>query len=126
MTRDIYNTLLSQLIHLLEASKPPEGAGAVVAGSGTAGTTGTGGVGAVREPRASKPDSRRSPCIKAGAGANAGARAGAAVGARVGDIRPDARGGNRQDCNCDIICSTVQTHPDKCTFIMITDTTHGR
>lgn len=79
------------IIHLLEASKPPEGAGAVVAGSGT----GTGGVGEVREPRASKLDSRRSFCngAEARAGAKAGARAGAAVGARVGDIRPE--GDNR-------------------------------
>lgn len=99
------------MIHLLEASKPPEGAGVVVAGSGTVGTigaaAGTGGVGAVREPRASKPDSRRSfwAGAEAGAGAKAGARAGAAVGARVGDIRPE--GDNRQDCNCDILCSAV-------------------
>lgn len=81
-------------IHLLEASKPPEGAGVVDTGSNAAGTigaaataAGTGGAGAEREPRASKPDSRRSPCT--GAGAKAGARAGAAVGARVGDIRPE-------------------------------------
>lgn len=85
------------MIYLLEASKPPEGAGVVVAGScaaGTIGTTaGTGGAGEAREPRASKPDSRRSFCM----GAKAGARAGAVVGARVGDIRPE--GGNRQDCD---------------------------
>lgn len=91
-------------IHSLEASKPPEGAGVAVAGSaaaaaagaGTIGTAataaGTGGVGEGREPRASKPDSRRSFCTGAGAGAGAkGARAGAAVGARVGDIRPEGR-----------------------------------
>lgn len=97
----------SIMIHLLDASKPPEGTGVVVAGSGAAGTigtaataAGTGGVGEVREPRASKPDSRRSLWTRAGA--KAGARAGAAVGARVGDIRPEE--GNRQDCNCDIIC----------------------
>ncbi len=94
------------MIHLLEASKPPEGAGVVVAGSGTTGTIGTaataGGVGEVREPRTSKPDSKRSFCTGAAAraGAKAGARAGAAVGARVGDIKPE--GDNRQDCNCDI------------------------
>lgn len=97
------------MIHLLEASKPPEGAGVVVAGSGATGTigataiaAGTGGVGEVREPRTSKPDSRRSFCTgaEARAGAKAGARAGAAVGARVGDIKPE--GDNRQDCNCDI------------------------
>ena len=68
-----------------------------------------GGVGEVREPRASKPDSRRSFCTGAGAGAGAGAkagaRAGAAVGARVRDIRPE--GENRQESCCDIICSSV-------------------
>lgn len=81
-------------IHLLEASKPPEGAGVVDTGSNAAGTigaaataAGTGGAGAERDPRASKLDSRRSPCTRAGA--KAGARAGAAVGARVGDIRPE-------------------------------------
>lgn len=86
------------LIHLLEASKPPEGAGVVVAGSGIDGTigtaAGTGGAGEVREPRASKPDSRRLFCT----GAKAGTRAGAAVGARVGDIRPE--GGDRHPCSC--------------------------
>lgn len=91
------------MIHLLEASKPPEGAGVAVAGStaaaagaGTIGTAataaGTGGVGEGREPRASKPDSRRSFCTGTEAGAGAkGARAAAAVGARVGDIRPEGR-----------------------------------
>lgn len=84
------------IIHLLEASKPPEGTGVVVPGScadGTIGTAaGTGGAGEPREPRASKLDSRRLFC----SGAKAGARAGAAVGARVGDIRPE--GDNTQDC----------------------------
>lgn len=79
----------------------------VVAGSaaaGTIGTTdtaaGTGGVGEGSEPRASKPDSRRSFCNRAGA--KAGARAGAELGARVGDIRPE--GYNRQDYNCNSMC----------------------
>lgn len=85
-------------MHLLEASKPPEGAGVGVACSGAAaagtmGTAvaaaGTGGVGEGSEPSASKPDSRRSFCTEAGA---KGAKAGAAVGARVGDIRPVAFG----------------------------------
>lgn len=76
----------------------------VAATIGTA--AGAGGVGEVREPRASKPDSRRSFCTGAGAGAGAkaGARAGAAVGARVRDIRPV--GENRQQSCCDIICSS--------------------
>lgn len=82
--------------HLLEGSKPPEGAGVADAGSvaataGTIGTAvaaaGTGGVGDGREASVSKPVSRRSFCT--GAGAKAGARAGAAVGARVGEIRPE-------------------------------------
>ncbi|TNN57716.1 hypothetical protein EYF80_032084 [Liparis tanakae] len=47
-------------------------------------TAGTGSAGEVREPRASKPDSRRSFCM----GAKTGVRAGAAMGASVGDIRP--------------------------------------
>lgn len=96
------------MIHLLEASKPPEGTGVVVAGSGTAATAaGKGGVGEVREPRTSKPDSRRSFCTgpEARAGAKAGARAGAAVGARVGDIRPEVD--HRHDCNCDIVFSSL-------------------
>lgn len=77
-------------MHLLEASKPPEGGGVGVAWSdaaaaGTIGTAaaGTGGVGEGRGPRASKPDSRRSFWTKAEA------KAAAAVGARVGDIRPE-------------------------------------
>lgn len=70
----------------------------VFAGSGAAGAlgaaataAGTGAVGEGREPRVSKPVSRRSFWTGAGAkaGARAGARAGAAVGARVGDIRPE-------------------------------------
>lgn len=65
----------------------------VLAGSfaaGTIGTTaGTGSAGEVREPRASKPDSRRSFCM----GAKTGVRAGAAMGASVGDIRPGGGGG---------------------------------
>lgn len=76
--------------HSLDASKPPEGAGVLVAGSGAAGTigtaateAGTGAVGDGRDPRVSKPVSRRSFCT--GARAGAGVRA---VGARVGDIRP--------------------------------------
>lgn len=102
------------MIHLLEASKPPEGADVVVADSGAAGTfgtaataAGTGGVGEARAPSASKPDSRRSFCTEAeaGAGAKAGARAGAAVGARVGDIKPE--GNNRHDCDYDIIFCDV-------------------
>lgn len=86
----------------------------VVAGSGAAGTidatgtigavgtigtaataAGTGAVGEGREPRVSKPDSRRSFCTRAGA--KAGARAGAAVGASGGDISPE--GDNRQHCH---------------------------
>ena len=84
-------------MHLLEASKPPEGAvtivGSIVA-AGTRGTTGTeagiGGVGEGREPMDSKPDSRRSfwRGARARAGAKAGARAEAAVGARLGEISP--------------------------------------
>lgn len=90
-------------MHLLEASKPPEGATMVVAGSAAAGTigtaaatAGTGAVGDGREPRVSKPDSRRLFCtgVRAKAGVRAGARTGAGLGARVGDIRPD--GHNRQ------------------------------
>lgn len=80
--------------HSLDASKPPEGAGVLVAGSGAAGTigtaateAGTGAVGDGRDPRVSKPVSRRSFCT--GARAGAGVRA---VGARVGDINPK-RGG---------------------------------
>ena len=71
-------------------------AGSAAAAAGTIGTADTGGVGEGSEPRASKPDSRRSFCSRAGA------RAGAEVGARVGDIRPD--GYNRQDCNCNSMC----------------------
>ena len=92
----------SLILHLLEASKPPEGAGAIVGSMVAAGTmmgtTGTeagiGGVGEGKEPRASKPDSRRSFWRGARAGAMAGARAGArvragaAVGARLGEISP--------------------------------------
>lgn len=51
-----------------------------------AAAAGTGAAGEGREPTLSKPDSRRSFC----AGAMAGAKAGtAAVGARVGDMRPE-------------------------------------
>lgn len=81
--------------HSLDASKPPEGAGVLVAGSGAAGTigtaateAGTGAVGDGRDPRVSKPVSRRSFCT--GARAGAGVRA---VGARVGDMRPKRGGG---------------------------------
>lgn len=87
--------------HSLDASKPPEGAGVLVAGSGAAGTigtaateAGTGAVGDGRDPRVSKPVSRRSFCT--GARAGAGVRA---VGARVGDIRPKRGGGGRQYCH---------------------------
>lgn len=80
----------------------------VFAGSGAAGSigaaataAGTGAVGEGREPRVSKPVSRRSFCT--GAGAKAGARAWAAVGARVGDIRPE--GDNTQHRNCNIVFS---------------------
>lgn len=95
----------------------------VFAGSGAAGAlgaaataAGTGAVGEGREPRVSKPVSRRSFWTGAGAkaGARAGARAGAVVGARVGDIRPEKD--KRQDqqnhvylvfsstsCNCKIL-----------------------
>lgn len=98
-------------IHLLEASKPPEGADVVDGGSaaaaragtiGTAATTaGTGGAGEGSAPKASKPVSRRSFCTRAGA--RAGARDGAAAGVRVGDISPE--GNNQQDCR--IIPSTA-------------------
>lgn len=75
-------------IHLLDASKPPEGAGAPLAGSGTAAAAaaaeaGRGAVGDGRVPRVSKPVSSRSFCT------GAGVRDGAAVGARVGDISPE-------------------------------------
>lgn len=91
--------------HLLEASKPPEGADVVDGGStaaaGTIGTTattaGTGGAGEESAPKASKPVSRRSFCTRAGA------RAGAAAGVRVGDINPE--GYKQQDCR--IIPSTA-------------------
>lgn len=93
--------------HLLEASKPPEGADVVdggstaAAGAGTIGTTvttaGTGGAGEGSAPKASKPVSRRSFCTRAGA------RAGAAAGVRVGDINPE--GYKQQDCR--IIPSTA-------------------
>lgn len=78
-------------IVLLEALKPPGGACAEGTGSEAARTigaaaaaaaAGTGAAGEGRESTLSKPDSRRSFC----AGAKAGA---AAVGARVGDMRPE-------------------------------------
>lgn len=70
----------------LDASKPPEGAGVPLAGSGTAADAAEAGRGAVgdgRVPIVSKPVSRRSFCT------GAGVRDGAAVGARVGDINPE-------------------------------------
>lgn len=129
------------MIHLLEASKPPEGADVMVVASGAAAaagagvigtaatTAGTGGVGEGREPRASKPDSKRSFCTGAEARAGArGARAGAAVGARVGDIRPE--GCNRQETlRKKDACGTVSyhNHPNSMTntLNMITDATDG-
>lgn len=77
--------------YLLDASKPPEGAGVVDAGSapaaeaGAPGTAEAGGAADEMEPKASKPVSRRLFCT----GAKAGARAGAALGASVGEIRPE-------------------------------------
>lgn len=79
---------------LLEALKPPGGACAAGTGSDAAGkigaaaaaaatAAGTGAAGEGREPTPSKPDSRRSFCAEAKAGAAA------AVGARVGDMRPE-------------------------------------
>lgn len=85
------------MMHLLEASKPPEGAGVGVAWSGA-----TGGVGDGREPRASKPDSRRSFCTEAGAGAK-GAKAAAVVGARVGDIRPGQHNKTGEKDACSVV-----------------------
>lgn len=79
-------------IHSLDASKPPEGAGVPLAGSGAAAAAtaaaeaSRGAVGDGRVPRVSKPVSRRSFCT------GAGVRDGAAVGARVRDISPEGGG----------------------------------
>ena len=113
-----YNKLSGNKPPLLEASKPPEGAGVVDADSagavtGTIGAdgtaAGTGGVGHASEPRASKPVSSRSFCTGAGAsaGASAGARVWAAVGARVGDISPEEH--QRQKHRCGLTCGG-ETH----------------
>lgn len=79
-------------IHSLDASKPPEGAGVPLAGSGAAAAAtaaaeaSRGAVGDGRVPRVSKPVSRRSFCT------GAGVRDGATVGARVRDISPEGGG----------------------------------
>lgn len=82
-------------IVLLDALKPPGDACALETGSGAIGAAaaaaGTGAAGEGREPTLSKPDSRRSFCT----GATAGARAGVAVGARVGDMRPEREKRNK-------------------------------
>lgn len=88
------------------------GTGSDAAGTigAAAAAAGTGAAGEGREPRLSKPDSRRSFCT--GAGAMAGVKAGAAaVGARVGDMRPE-----RWKC--------VTGKTDLCTLCIYTGAVH--
>lgn len=91
------------MIDSLDASKPPEGAGVPLAGSGAAAAAaaaaeaGRGAVGDGRVPIVSKPVSRRSFCT------GAGVRDGAAVGARVGDISPE-RGATHRVIRCHYGC----------------------
>lgn len=98
------------VIDSLDASKPPEGAGVPLAGSGAAAAAATeagrGAVGDGRVPIVSKPVSRRSLCT------GAGVRDAAAVGARVGDISPEWVGGGHSVTRCH--CGLFKGHFSTC------------